>query len=80
MERLSDEAIDMMEINILLPECQGGRIVLDRTRKLWKRSLLGGEEAGRKHPVIMKLSPECLTDITEMAKGLRRRAVQMSCP
>lgn len=67
VERLSDAAIDMMEINISCPNVKEGAIafgqkadsVYDITKQIKDKA---------KHPVIMKLSPN-VTDITEMARA-----------
>lgn len=67
VERLSDQPVDMLEINVSCPNVKEGAIAF-------------GQEAGclyditsrikdrAKQPVIMKLSPN-VTDITEMAKA-----------
>lgn len=67
VERLSDEAVDMLEINVSCPNVKEGAIafgqkadaLFDITSKIKKIA---------KQPVIMKLSPN-VTDITEMAKA-----------
>lgn len=67
VERLSDAAVDMLEINISCPNVKEGGIafgqsaaaVEDITRKIKKYA---------KQPIIMKLSPN-VTDITEMARA-----------
>lgn len=67
VERLSDEAVDMLEINVSCPNVKEGAIafgqkadaLFDITSKIKKVA---------KQPVIMKLSPN-VTDITEMAKA-----------
>lgn len=67
VERLSDEAVDMLEINVSCPNVKEGAIAFgqkaealyDITEQIKKKA---------KQPVIMKLSPN-VTDITEMAKA-----------
>lgn len=67
VERLSEEAIDLMEINISCPNVKEGGIAFGQdpkaveriTRELKKRA---------KQPIIMKLSPN-VTSITDMAKA-----------
>lgn len=67
VERLADQPVDMLEINISCPNVKEGgiafgqnpKMVEDITREIKKHA---------KQPVIMKLSPN-VTDITEMAKA-----------
>ena len=67
VERLSDESVDLLEINISCPNVKEGgsafgqnpKSVEDITKEIKKHA---------KQPVIMKLSPN-LTDITETAKA-----------
>lgn len=67
VERLGDEAVDMLEINVSCPNVKEGAIafgqradcLFDITSRIKKVA---------KQPVIMKLSPN-VTDITEMAKA-----------
>lgn len=67
VERLSDEAVDMLEINVSCPNVKEGAIAFGQkadalyniTEQIKKKA---------KQPVIMKLSPN-VTDITEMAKA-----------
>lgn len=67
VERLSDEAVDMLEINVSCPNVKEGAIAFGQkadalyniTQEIKKKA---------KQPVIMKLSPN-VTDITEMAKA-----------
>lgn len=67
VERLADEPVDMLEINISCPNVKEGGIAFGQNPK-------AAEEITRevkkyaKQPVIMKLSPN-VTDITEMAKA-----------
>lgn len=67
VERLSGEAVDMLEINVSCPNVKEGAIAFGQkadalyniTKEIKKKA---------KQPVIMKLSPN-VTDITEMAKA-----------
>ena len=67
VERLGDEAVDMLEINVSCPNVKEGAIAFgqkadalyDITSQIRKKA---------KQPVIMKLSPN-VTDIAEMAKA-----------
>ncbi len=67
VERLSDEAVDMLEINVSCPNVKEGAIAFgqkaealyDITEQIKKKA---------KQPIIMKLSPN-VTDITEMARA-----------
>ncbi|MCH5248925.1 MAG: dihydroorotate dehydrogenase [Lachnospiraceae bacterium] len=67
VERLADEPVDMLEINVSCPNVKEGAIAFgqkadclyDITSQIKKKA---------KQPIIMKLSPN-VTDITEMAKA-----------
>ena len=67
VEKLADQPVDMLEINVSCPNVKHGGIafgqdpkcLFDITREI---------KAKAKHPIIMKLSPN-VTDITEMAKA-----------
>lgn len=67
VERLGDEPVDMLEINVSCPNVKEGAIAFgqkadclyDITSQIKKKA---------KQPIIMKLSPN-VTDITEMAKA-----------
>ena len=67
VERLSDEAADMLEINVSCPNVKEGAIAFGQkadalyniTNEIKKKA---------KQPIIMKLSPN-VTDITEMARA-----------
>ena len=67
VERLSDENIDMMEINISCPNVKEGGIAFGQNPKAVE-AIAAEVKKRAKHPVIMKLSPN-VTDITEMAKA-----------
>lgn len=67
VERLSDEAVDMLEINVSCPNVKEGAIAFGQnTDALYNITKEIRKKA--KQPVIMKLSPN-VTDITEMAKA-----------
>ncbi|MCR5356456.1 MAG: dihydroorotate dehydrogenase [Lachnospiraceae bacterium] len=67
VERLSDEAVDMLEINVSCPNVKEGAIAFGQKAD----ALFNITEEIKKHakqPVIMKLSPN-VTDIAEMARA-----------
>ena len=67
VERLANESVDMLEINVSCPNVKEGAIafgqnadcIYDITSQIKKKA---------KQPIVMKLSPN-VTDITEMAKA-----------
>ena len=68
VERLGDQPVDMLEINISCPNVKEGGIAFGQDPK----SAFAITEAVKKvakQPVIMKLSPN-VTDITEMARAV----------
>ena len=67
VERLADEPIDMMEINISCPNVNAGFLAFGQDAK-HVEELTGQIKKIAKQPIIMKLSPN-VTDITEMAKA-----------
>ena len=67
VERLADEPIDMMEINISCPNVKEGGIAFGQDPKALY-DITKAVKAKAKQPIIMKLSPN-VTDITEMAKA-----------
>lgn len=67
VERLADEPIDMMEINISCPNVKEGGIAFGQDPKLVEQ-ITSDIKKIAKQPVIMKLSPN-VTDITEMARA-----------
>ena len=67
VERLADEPIDMMEINISCPNVKEGGIAFGQNPKMVE-DITREIKAHAKQPVIMKLSPN-VTDITEMARA-----------
>ena len=67
VERLSDEAVDMLEINVSYPNVKEGAIAFgQKADALYDITSRIKKVAAQ--PVIMKLSPN-VTDITEMAKA-----------
>ena len=67
VERLADEPIDMMEINISCPNVKEGGIAFGQDPKAVEAITKAVKEKA-KQPVIMKLSPN-VTDIVTMAKA-----------
>ena len=68
VERLGNEPVDMLEINVSCPNVKEAELPSVRIRKLSKRSQKEVKKYSKNRPVIMKLSPN-VTDITEMAKA-----------
>lgn len=67
VERLADEPVDLLEINVSCPNVKEGAIAFgQRSDSLYDITSQIKKKA--KQPVIMKLSPN-VTDITEMAKA-----------
>lgn len=67
VERLSDQPVDMLEINISCPNVKEGGIAFGQDPKAVE-AITKEIKKHAKQPVIMKLSPN-VTDITEMAKA-----------
>ena len=67
VEKLGDEKVDMLEINISCPNVKHGGIAFGQDPKAVE-AITKAVKAVAKQPVIMKLSPN-VTDITEMAKA-----------
>lgn len=67
VERLADQSVDMLEINISCPNVKEGGIAFGQNPKAVE-SITREVKKHAKQPVIMKLSPN-VTDITEMAKA-----------
>lgn len=67
VERLGDEAVDMLEINVSCPNVKEGGIAFGQDPKALF-DITKAVKAVAKQPIIMKLSPN-VTDITEMAKA-----------
>ena len=67
VERLADEPIDMMEINISCPNVNAGFLAFGQDAR-HVEELTGQIKKIAKQPIIMKLTPN-VTDITEIAKA-----------
>lgn len=67
VERLADEDVDLLEINISCPNVKEGGIAFGQDPKAVE-AITGEVKKYAKQPVIMKLSPN-VTDITVMAKA-----------
>ena len=67
-ERLSEEDVDMLEINISCPNVKEGGIAFGQDPKA-AESITKAVKRYAKQPVIMKLSPN-VTSISEMAKAV----------
>lgn len=68
VERLGDEPVDMLEINISCPNVKEGGIAFGQNPKA-AFDITKEIKKYAKQPVIMKLSPN-VTDITEMARAV----------
>ena len=68
VERLADEGVDMLEINISCPNVKEGGIAFGQDPKA-AEEITKAVKKYAKQPVIMKLSPN-VTDIAEMAKAV----------
>lgn len=68
VERLADEPVDLLEINISCPNVKEGGIAFGQ-RADAAYEITKAVKAKAKQPVIMKLSPN-VTDITEMARAV----------
>lgn len=67
VERLSDEPVDLLEINVSCPNVKEGGIAFGQDPKALYE-ITKAVKAKAKQPIIMKLSPN-VADITEMAKA-----------
>ena len=67
VERLQDEPVDLLEINISCPNVKEGGIAFGQDPKAVE-AITSAVKKVAKQPVIMKLSPN-VTDITVMAKA-----------
>ena len=67
VERLAEEEVDMLEINISCPNVKEGGIAFGQNPKAVEE-ITAEVKKRAKQPVIMKLSPN-VTDITETAKA-----------
>lgn len=68
VERLAEEDVDMLEINISCPNVKEGGIAFGQNPKA-AEEITKAVKKYAKQPVIMKLSPN-VTDITEMARAV----------
>lgn len=67
VERLGEEKVDLLEINISCPNVKEGGIAFGQNPKFVEK-ITHELKKRAKQPIIMKLSPN-VTDITEMAKA-----------
>jgi len=67
VERLSDQPVDLLEINISCPNIKEGGIAFGQDPKSVEQ-ITAAVKKHAKQPIIMKLSPN-VTDITEMARA-----------
>jgi dihydroorotate dehydrogenase (NAD+) catalytic subunit len=67
VERLADEPVDMLEINISCPNVKEGGIAFGQSANAVE-AITKNVKKVAKQPVMMKLSPN-VTDITQMAKA-----------
>lgn len=67
VERLAEEPIDLMEINVSCPNVKEGGIAFGQNPKALE-AITKEVKKYAKQPIIMKLSPN-VTDITEMARA-----------
>lgn len=67
VERLSDQPVDLLEINVSCPNVKEGGIAFGQDPKALYE-ITKAVKAKAKQPIIMKLSPN-VTDITEMARA-----------
>ena len=67
VERLADEPVDMLEINISCPNVNAGFLAFGQDAR-HVEELTGQIKKLAKQPIIMKLTPN-VTDITEIAKA-----------
>ena len=67
VERLADEPVDLLEINVSCPNVKEGGIAFGQNPKAVE-AITKEVKKYAKQPVIMKLSPN-VTDITEMARA-----------
>lgn len=67
VERLGDEPVDLLEINVSCPNVKEGGIAFGQDPKALY-DITKAIKVKAKQPIIMKLSPN-VTDITEMAKA-----------
>ena len=68
VEKLSEQPVDMLEINISCPNVKAGGIAFGQKPEM-AEEITKAVKAVAKQPIVMKLSPN-VTDITEMAKAV----------
>ncbi len=68
VERLAEEKVDLLEINISCPNVKEGGIAFGQKPEMAEEITKAVKKVA-KQPIIMKLSPN-VTDITEMAKAV----------
>ena len=68
VEKLGDQPVDMLEINVSCPNVKEGAIAFGQNPKVLE-AITKEIKKYAKQPVIMKLSPN-VTDITEMARAV----------
>lgn len=67
VEKLSDQPVDMLEINVSCPNVKEGAIAFGQKAEALER-ITSEIKKKAKQPIIMKLSPN-VTDISEMARA-----------
>ena len=67
VEKLSDQPVDMLEINVSCPNVKEGAIAFGQNAEALER-ITSEIKKKAKQPIIMKLSPN-VTDITQMAQA-----------
>ena len=68
VERLADQLVDLLEINVSCPNVKEGGIAFGQKPEM-AEEITKAVKAVAKQPIVMKLSPN-VTDITEMAKAV----------
>ena len=68
VERLADQPVDLLEINVSCPNVKEGGIAFGQKPEM-AEEITKAVKAVAKQPIVMKLSPN-VTDITEMAKAV----------
>ena len=78
VERLGDQPVDLLEINISCPNVKEGGIAFGQNPKAVEEITKAVKKVA-KQPIIMKLSPN-VTDITEMAKAAEAGGADVFVP
>ena len=78
VERLADEPVDLLEINVSCPNVKEGGIAFGQDPKALE-AITKEVKKYAKQPIIMKLSPN-VTDITEMAKAAEAGGADILVP